>query len=155
MIENDLCPCGSGKNIDECCGQYFHKGVFAPTAEALMRSRYTAYVMGKEAYLLETWHEKNRPASLNLDKSLIQWQGLSIIRTEAGMAGDLQGIVEFSAAYRDAGRLAKIHEVSRFVKVGDCWLYVDGDLISSGKTARNAPCPCGSGRKYKRCCGQS
>lgn len=99
----------------------------APTAEALMRSRYTAYVRRDEAYLLRTWHPSTRPAALGLDDTA--WLGLDVIATEAGCEGDATGVVEFEARHVDGGgAVATLRETSRFAREGGAWLYVDGDV---------------------------
>ena len=155
MINDELCHCGSGHAYEKCCLQYVNGSDNAPTAEALMRSRYTAYVMGDEAYLLASWFHATRPDKLNLAATNIHWSGLSICKTQAGKAGDLRGVVEFIASYVEAGKAAQVHESSRFICQQGRWFYVDGDLISENKVARNAACSCGSGKKFKRCCGKN
>lgn len=145
------CPCGSGKSLAACCGVY-HGGAAAPTAEALMRSRYSAYVLRDSAYLRDTWHLSTRPADLDISKDETPWQRLVIADLEKGGENDSEGVVEF-AAYFQGGQL---HERSRFIKEGGNWFYLDGEMLpplKQEKPGRNAPCPCGSGKKYKRCCG--
>ena len=149
--ENSGCPCGSGQNVGDCCLQLIRYGLKAQTAEALMRSRYSAYVLGEEAYLLASWHADTRPAALNLSASGVVWTGLEVIRVRKGQADDKEGSVEFIARYRLNGSKEQIHELSRFVFEQGQWFYLDGDLRHQ-KIARNAACPCGSGKKYKRCC---
>ncbi|MBZ0091477.1 MAG: SEC-C domain-containing protein [Sulfuricellaceae bacterium] len=148
------CPCGSGTSFAACCGDYLERGVAAPTAEALMRSRYSAYVLKNEAYLLATWHASSRPGELNLAADTLAWQGLDVRRTEAGQPDDSEGVVEFSARYLCEGKEGKLSEASRFVQEGSLWFYLNGELgaETSAKVGRNAPCPCGSGKKFKRCC---
>lgn len=120
------CPCGSGKDYVACCGGY-HQGSPAPTAEALMRSRYAAYVMAHEDYLLQTWHRSTRPPSLDLaDDTSARWLGLDVKRHEA--IGADSAIVEFVASYKVGGRAHRLHETSRFVREDGRWYYVDGDL---------------------------
>ena len=155
MSDNELCHCGSGYLSEQCCLQYVAGSLNAPTAEALMRSRYTAYVMGDEAYLLTSWFDATRPKKLNLEQSNINWSGLSICKTQGGKAGDQRGVVEFIAKYVEAGKASQVHESSRFIYQQGRWFYVDGDLISEKKSARNLACPCGSGKKFKRCCGKA
>ena len=124
----------------------------AVSAEALMRSRYSAYVMKNTGYISATWHASTRPAGLDLTTDDTPWQRLAILATQGGGAGDHTGYVEFAAWF--AG--GQLHERSRFVKEDGCWLYVDGDLlppVAEAKAGRNAPCPCGSGKKFKKCCG--
>jgi len=119
------CLCGSGKSAESCCHAY-HAGATAPTAEALMRSRYVAYALGLEPYLLETWHISTRPAELKLDEDPPRWLGLSIKRYEQQEI-DL-ATVEFVARYKIGGRAYRLHETSRFVREGGRWLYLDGDI---------------------------
>ncbi len=120
------CPCGSGRPLADCCGRY-HAGEAAPDAEALMRSRYAAYVLGNEAYLLATWHATTRPASLELDaEGKVRWLGLEVRRHETTGAG--AATVEFVARYKVGGRAHRLHETSRFALDGDRWVYVDGVL---------------------------
>lgn len=123
------CWCGRPAAAADCCGRYLDGTVPAPTAEALMRSRYSAYVLGNEPYLLATWHASTRPASLDLTEDAgTKWLGLEIKRTEAGAEQDQRGIVEFVARYKVGGRAHRLHEVSRFVREDGRWYYVDGDV---------------------------
>lgn len=120
------CPCLSGLPYDECCGPFHGGDAVAPTAERLMRSRYSAYALGFPAYLLGTWHPSTRPAELALDERL-HWYRLDILgRTGGGML-DTTGTVEFRASYRIDSQPGSQHEVSRFVREGGRWYYVDGD----------------------------
>jgi len=122
-----LCPCGSNKKYNDCCGRYLDGGEVAPTAEALMRSRYTAYTCGREDYLLATWHHSTRPASLGLAaEPHSKWIGLEVKRHEQQDAE--HAIVEFVARYKVGGRAHRLHEVSRFVREAGLWFYVDGDV---------------------------
>ncbi len=91
-----------------------------------MRSRYAAYVRGREDYLLRTWHASTRPPALALGDEPIKWWGLKVLHAQAGGVGDDQGIVEFVARYKTGGRAARLHEISRFVREDGQWLYVDG-----------------------------
>ncbi|QDE41076.1 hypothetical protein FIV34_18630 [Luteibacter pinisoli] len=123
------CPCGTGKPYSACCGPW-HAGTPAPTAEALMRSRYSAYVMGLEAYLIATWHPSSRPVSLDLSQQPSPkptWLGLTVKRHENPTADT--AVVEFVARLRYGGGSArKMHEVSRFVREDGRWYYIDGDV---------------------------
>src|SRR6478736_6560910 len=94
----DPCPCGSADPFEGCCRPVL-RGTPAPTAERLMRSRYTAFVVGDERYLAATWHPGTRPDELTLDPAQ-RWTGLQILHTEAGAGGDARGVVEFRAAWR-------------------------------------------------------
>lgn len=123
------CPCGRPVTYADCCGR-LHVGQIAPDAETLMRSRYTAYVLNNEAYLLASWHASTRPASLDLSspaeaQPAPQWLGLEVKRSIP--AGDA-ATVEFVARYRRNGRAVRLHEVSRFVREDGRWFYVDGDI---------------------------
>jgi SEC-C motif-containing protein len=118
------CPCGSGKDYADCCGAR-HCGAAAESAEALMRSRYSAYVLRLTDYLLSTWHATTRPAELDLSGGP-KWLGLTVLRHE--VTGPGTAIVEFVARYKAGGRAGKLAEVSRFVRENGYWYYVDGDV---------------------------
>lgn len=119
------CPCGSGKPYAACCARHIEGNEPAPTAEALMRSRYTAYTLLKEDYLLATWHPSTRPPSLGLAQEVpTKWLGLEVKRHEQQDAD--HAIVEFVARYKVNGRAHRLHEVSRFVRETGRWFYVDG-----------------------------
>ncbi len=154
MSLTDQCPCGSGELYEKCCG-VFHSGQAVPeTPEQLMRSRYSAYVKRETDYILNTWHESARPASMELDED-VQWLGVTI--NDASQDGD-EGFVEYIARFKHRGKGQRLHERSRFVREDGCWFYIDGqyyDVPKEKKTGRNEPCPCGSGKKYKRCCGSA
>jgi SEC-C motif-containing protein len=138
--------------------------VIAPTAESLMRSRYSAYVVHAIDYLGETLHpdhrgDWDRDATRKWAESS-EWLGLTIVSTESGGEGDDEGWVEFNAIFRSGGEEQQHTERSRFRRHQGRWYYVDGDLPKprtqrheTPKVGRNDPCPCGSGRKYKKCCG--
>jgi len=143
------CACGSGANLNQCCGPILD-GAPAPTAEQLMRSRYTAFVLGNADYLLQSWHPKTRPSRVSLDDNT-RWLSLQIVSTHAGQAQDDQGVVEFCATFMSGVEYRVLHEKSRFEKISGHWFYLDGDC-SIDKPGRNHPCPCGSGKKFKRCC---
>ena len=152
MQPEQRCPCGSNKSYDECCAPLHRGEHLAPTAEALMRSRFSAYVMKNAGYITTTWHASTRPAGLDLSVDDTRWQRLAILATENGGEDDVAGFVEF-VAWFPGGQL---HERSRFVKEDGRWLYVDGEIlppVSEVKVGRNDPCPCGSGKKFKKCCG--
>lgn len=117
------CPCGSGKPYEACCGRW-HAGAPAPTAEALMRARYSAYVRGLADYLLATWHPSQRPPAVEIEPG-VKWLGLEVRRHVPD--GD-RAVVEFVARSKLAGRAARLHEASRFVREAGHWYYVDGDL---------------------------
>jgi SEC-C motif domain protein len=122
------CPCGSDATYVNCCGP-FHAairnsepdGPFAPTPEALMRSRYSAYVLGLIDYLLATWHPSTTPGDLEL--SPLKWLGLEVRAHEVSTDA---GVVEFIARFRVDGRAQRLHETSRFVREAGRWYYIDG-----------------------------
>ena len=122
---NPPCPCGNGQPYDRCCGRHLDGGEPAPSAEALMRSRYCAYVKRREDYLLATWHAATRPVSLDLAVEVPpQWLGLDVRRHDPQDAD--HATVEFVARYKINGRAHRLHETSRFVREDGRWLYVDG-----------------------------
>ena len=126
-----MCPCGSTLADDACCARY-HRGETAPTAEALMRSRYTAYVRGEIDYLVDT-HDPSTRTSLDRDSIATwsretEWLGLEIVATEYGSATDARGVVEFIARGKSNGKPFTQHERSRFRKVSGRWVYVDGKV---------------------------
>ena len=117
------CPCGGGKPYAVCCGQLHSGAEIASTAEALMRSRYSAYVLGLEPYLLATWHASTRPAELGLEAG-IKWLALEVRRHQVQDAS--HATVDFVARYRSNGRGQRLQECSSFVKEDGRWFYVDG-----------------------------
>jgi SEC-C motif domain protein len=120
------CPCGSLRAYGDCCGR-FHAGAPAPDAEALMRSRYCAYVLLDGDYLLATWHARTRPASLDLAAGhRTKWLGLEVRRHVT--TGDDSAVVEFIARFKLGWRTRKLHETSRFLRENNRWYYVDGDV---------------------------
>ncbi|MGE5471717.1 MAG: YchJ family protein [Bacteroidota bacterium] len=120
------CPCGSGQAYAACCGRW-HGGAAAPSAGALMRSRYCAFVLGLEPYLLATWHVSTRPPALDLAAdAATRWLGLEVRRCLLQDAD--HATVEFVARYRIAGRGHRLHEISRFVREDGRWFYLDGDI---------------------------
>ncbi|MFD5587231.1 YchJ family protein [Streptomyces sp. NPDC127063] len=118
-----VCPCGSGEKYADCCGRYHRGEAAAPTAQALMRSRYSAFVVRDTGYLLRTWHPRSRPAELELDPRM-RWTGLEILGTSDGSAFHSTGTVTFRASYQGGS----LHEHSRFERVDGAWVYVDGDF---------------------------
>jgi SEC-C motif-containing protein len=120
------CPCGSGKAYAQCCARYIGGGESAPTAEALMRSRYSAYALGHEPYLLATWHATTRPAELRLSEEKGKWFKLEVKRAQEPEKD--RAIVEFVARYKLGGRAHRLHETSHFVREDGKWFYVDGEI---------------------------
>ena len=121
-----------------------------------MRSRYSAFVIGDRDYLLHSWHPTTRPTTLELEDGAVEWCGLSIEQTQQGGAEDDVGTVLFSAHFRHHGETGVLHERSRFERINGHWYYLDGEQLEPNPTpqiGRKQPCPCGSGKRYKRCCG--
>lgn len=156
---NSLCLCGSDKKYLLCCGLFHSTEQIPLTAESLMRSRFTAYAMQNEAYLLATWDSDKRPEQIDFSKEEAEWIRLEIIKTKKGREKDSKGIVEFKAYYIQDNEEYVMNEISRFKKQAGRWLYLDGLVKSVAKVGqqknqgKNAPCSCGSGKKFKRCCG--
>jgi SEC-C motif domain protein len=133
-IAKSSCPCGTARAFGECCGPYLSGQAVAPNAEALMRSRYTAFTKRDDAYLLTSWHASTRPATVDLaDDAAGKWIGLEVKRSAAIDADS--AIVEFVARYKVGGRAQRLHEVSRFVREQGRWYYV------SAVTSTPAPSP--------------
>ena len=127
-----------------------------------MRARYTAHVLKDTSFINNSIHHSKRRelAGDGNDIDKLQWAGLSILRVEGGGAGDVTGEVEFEARFRVKGAESRLHEISQFVQEDGKWFYVDGELVEDKpqtrrqqKIGRNEPCLCGSGKKYKKCCG--
>lgn len=160
------CPCGSGREFAACCGPVIAGTVPAATAEALMRSRYSAYVTHNVEYIVQSCTaEQGRTTDVEATRTWAEgseWMGLQILSTEKGLPGDSEGIVEFVASYQEKGKSRKVehHEKAYFVKEGGKWLYADGREVprtvvrTEPKVGRNDPCPCGSGKKFKQCHGR-
>ncbi len=159
----DDCPCGSGRAYAACCGLYISGKAAAPTAEALMRSRYSAYAKREVPYLMRTCLSA-RDAAVDEDATRrwaesSEWLGLRIIRTEKGGIADQEGLVEFVASYAQGGLRDEHHETAIFKRENGEWKYDTGEVAAATivraapKVGRNDPCPCGSGKKYKHCCG--
>jgi SEC-C motif-containing protein len=123
LDDDARCPCCTGLRFGECCGPFLAGRAAAPTAVQLMRSRYTAFAVGDERYLLATWHPSTRPATLELDPA-IAWRSLEVVLTVRGGPLDRDGLVEFVARYAVDGERGALRETSRFVRE-DRWRYVD------------------------------
>ena len=165
MKNEEKCPCCSGKSYCECCAPILEGVRKAATAEELMRARYSAYVtehinflkISSTAAVQAEFSEEDTTAW----SRAARWHGLEIIATEKGGADDVEGVVEFRATYTANNEFCNHHEVAQFVKEPDGWKFADGELVSETpitreepKVGRNDPCPCGSGKKYKKCCGK-
>jgi SEC-C motif-containing protein len=122
------CPCGSGQAVARCCGRFLDGESIPSTAEQLMRSRYTAYVLGRVPYLETTWHASTRPRPLTLDGPQRKWLGLDVRAHRVDPVDPDRATVEFVARFRLEGRGHRLHELSRFVREGGRWYYVDGDV---------------------------
>lgn len=160
-----MCPCGSGKKYGECCEPIIAGKINAPTAEALMRARYSAYVMHEISFIAASCIRQEGESDIDMDETRrwseeSQWTGLKIHATEKGGVTDTEGVVDFSAFYSRKGMSDEHREVAGFKKVDGKWMYAEGNLApttivrTSPKVGRNEPCPCGSGKKYKQCCGK-
>ncbi len=125
MVKPVACPCGTGLMLDDCCALYLHGNV-ATTAEQLMRSRYSAYVLKDERYLLDTWHASTCPTSLNLANDDTRWLGLKVLKHQ--LLDTHHAVVEFVARYKVAGKAYRLHETSQFALENERWFYVDGVL---------------------------
>ncbi|WP_166983741.1 YchJ family protein [Paramicrobacterium fandaimingii] len=128
--DNDRCPCGSGDIFSGCCGPALSGGKPAPTAVQLMRSRFTAFVLGNTEHLLRTWHSTTRPSTLTLDAGIV-WTRLDIFEVRAGGPFDEEGTVHFVAQYRSADGRGRQEEKSTFVRENGSWYYVDGESSAS------------------------
>ena len=157
----NLCPCGSQKSYADCCEPIHLQKIPAPTAEALMRSRYSAYAKGVIDWIAAS--QNSEQTDMEATRQWSQgntWLGLQIVRTELGGPQDDTGLVEFIAKYSGGTYIETHHEVGSFVKVDGKWLFDKGEVIPSTvvrkdpKVGRNEPCPCGSGKKYKACHGK-
>ena len=168
------CPCGSNFPYTDCCAPLIRGTGFPDTAEDLMRSRYTAFTQKNWEYLVITSHPEEKKGIANLGPNLIEdgvvWKRLEIINTRAGDHDDSEGQVDFIAHYTKGGVEQTLRESSRFYKVNGRWVYSRQDstlppvptspqtkpktvVRSEAKIGRNDPCPCGSEKKYKKCCG--
>ncbi len=158
-LHQQPCPCGSGIVYEQCCAPLHNHTVKADSAVQLMRSRYCAFVLEDVDYLIKTTsiaqrHQLDRK-SLTDWIARTNWQRLEILDTLAGQRQDTQGEVEFKAWYflDEGATLQCHHERSQFKKEGSGWAFIDPNTATNTVSGRNSPCPCGSGRKFKRCCG--
>lgn len=159
----DDCPCGSGATYGECCEPVITGARQAGSAEKLMRARYSSYVRGEMDFLFESTHPEHRKGYDHTGTrewaESAEWLGLEIAGTDKGLEGDSVGDVEFIARFRDKGGDHEHHERACFRKKEGAWFFTDGKMVRPGpvtvnKIGRNEPCPCGSGAKYKKCCGK-
>jgi len=163
----DKCPCGSGLEYNICCEPFINGTKKVETAEQLMRARYTAHVTVDVAFIMNSVlplkkHEHSEKTVLNW-ASKTDWRGLDIVNVTDGSNSDESGQVEFVAHFLKDGMKRKHREIAKFKKEDDTWYFEDGEKVvseqqqivnSEPKAGRNDPCPCGSGRKFKKCCGK-
>jgi len=161
-MSDEICPCGSGKSYATCCEPIIKKTALASSPEVLMRSRYTAYAKKEILWLRDSLEEKQRKdfdekgARQWSERS--EWIGLEIIKSKTDEEHNT-GVVEFSAKFKQDGVVREHHEISEFVRKNNEWLLTEGSLVKpepvrkEQTVGRNDPCPCGSGKKYKKCCG--
>jgi len=128
-----ICPCGTGKTYRQCCHPFLARHFDAPTAELLMRSRYTAFFLADEDYLRHSWHPDTCPKTIHISKTN-HWLGLKIIATRAGKMDDKIGEVEFVARAKDNGKASRLHENSRFTRFNNRWVYLNDNNVN--KTAK-------------------
>lgn len=164
-MEKNMCPCGSGLAYSACCQPIISGKTKAPTAEALMRARYTAYVKHEIDFIANSCIRKEGENDIDMEETRrwseeSEWLGLTIHGTKQGGPSDTEGVVEFSANYILKGLKDEHRELAGFKKVDGAWLYAEGQLVTTTvvragpKVGRNDPCPCGSGKKFKQCCGK-
>ena len=163
MIDSS-CPCGASADYAACCGRYIDGADHAPTAEALMRSRYSAYARGAVDYLVKTHHPATREPDLRDQVSrwagTATFTGLDVTDTGGGPEPGWASVT-FTAHFTEDGERRAVAEQSRFEQLGSRWYYHSGEppavqtvRRATPKVGRNDKCPCGSGKKYKRCCGR-
>lgn len=158
------CPCGKGESFEVCCGPILEGKRKATSAEELMRARYSAFTKGDVDFIVkshdpDTVGQVDRKSTEAWSKGST-WKGLEILRTEQGNAGDNFGQVEFVARYEVRGTPIEHRELATFRADSGTWYFVDGEQIAgppvrreAPKVGRNDPCSCGSGKKFKKCCG--
>ena len=164
MNDATACPCDSGLPYASCCEPLIKGVTAASSPEALMRARYSAFAHQEMPYLLETLHPGQRSdydeegAAKWARES--DWTGLEILDVKGDPAKENSGSVEFRASYRRNNEKLEHHELAEFRKTNGTWYFYDGKMVAPGqfqretpKVGRNDPCPCGSGKKFKKCCG--
>ncbi len=154
-VNPTLCPCDRSLPFEDCCAPLLAGRKLPERAVDLMRSRYCAFALGLVEYLLQSWHPSTRPVDLDLSDDPTVWESLEILEYTKGSQQDQRGTVEFRARYRQGIQSGAMQELSYFRREAGRWLYVRGEIRTEGPSSppgRNAPCPCGSGLKYKRCC---
>ncbi|MEI8356421.1 MAG: YchJ family protein [Deltaproteobacteria bacterium] len=160
----EKCPCGSTRTYEDCCGMLISGKAPALTADQVMRARYSAYVKVELDYLFSSTHPHHRQGydhkGTRLWAENSQWDGLEILDAKGGGPADSEGKVEFIASYREKGLKREYHELANFKKEEGRWYFTEGKSVgpkpivrTEPKVGRNDPCPCGSGKKNKKCCG--
>ena len=149
---DSICPCQSNKSYEDCCGRFHTHAQFPETAEQLMRSRYAAYVLKNVSYIVDTT-VPSQQGLLNVQAiqawaENTQWLGLQILKTET--LSKFQSAVEFNAVFQGEEGEQTHHERSIFVKIDGRWYFVDPTVPLP---TMKQPCVCGSGKKFKHCCG--
>ena len=158
------CLCGSGKEIGDCCGPIMENPATARTPEELMRARFTAHCQRNYSFLVESIHPEHRgdvsEEAIAQWASHVNWVGLDVHSATPGATDD-EGMVAFTAHFTIKDRPQELREDASFVREEGRWFYVDGHVHSQEpyrrevpRVGRNEPCPCGSEKKYKKCCGQ-
>ena len=157
------CPCGSGNSYSECCEPIISGSQPAKSAEQLMRARYSGYVFAQMDFIFESTHPEHRQgydhAGTKEWAETAEWLGLQIISTDKGGPDDSVGEVEFIARFNEKGESREHHEAGQFKKKDGCWLFTEGKMVRPKpltvvKVGRNDQCICGSGLKFKKCCGK-
>lgn len=150
------CPCGSKRHFGDCCNPIIINPVLAQAPDQLMRARYTAYCLGGYGqFLFNTWHVTQR-AHLSVDELNLTgqaWCRLCVLESEKDPSSIHRGWVTFLAFFNRDGRLDVMHERSEFLLEGDRWYYLRGQQFATVVPSRKSPCLCGSGKPFKRCCG--
>jgi SEC-C motif-containing protein len=166
MTATNECPCKSGKDFAACCEPYLSGKAAAPTAEALMRARYTSYATGRIDYIEKTHAPESRA---DFDRKASEkwakestWNGLQVVATKGGGAQDATGVVSFVASFSTGGEHYEHREIATFRREGATWYFVDGKSPkpdtyekTGPDVGRNDPCHCGSGKKFKKCHGKA
>lgn len=164
-MESPLCPCGSGDPLDACCGPVVRGERVAETAEELLRARFVAYARRETDFVLETTHPDQRDAdsrkTVESWAASTEWRELTVEEVVGGGPDDETGTISFVAEYVEKGKPGRHAETAEFRRRDGRWYFYDGHppkvktvVRETPKIGRNAPCPCGSGKKYKKCCGR-
>jgi len=157
------CPCGSGATYSDCCEPVINGTHPAETAEQLMRARYSAYAKVQMDFIFESTHPDHRKGYDHKGTEewaeSSEWQGLEILESLKGGREDSEGQVEFIARFLEKGIQREHQECAQFKRENGNWFFTDGSMVRSkplvvNKIGRNEPCTCGSGLKYKKCCGK-